>query len=115
MKGTTLAITKLSVAIILIIISLSGNYGVVTGLTPAECHEQINVLVGACRPVIYRVPPSAYCCQRIRVTDIHCVCNRITPKLAPLVNDNIDYGIAVVHRCGRQVPRHYKCGSITTP
>ncbi|KAK9741724.1 hypothetical protein RND81_03G123900 [Saponaria officinalis] len=113
MKGNTL-VTKMGVTI-LIIICLSGNYRVINGLTPAQCHEERRILVSACKPVVYRVPPSAYCCQRIRVTDIQCVCTAITPKIAPLVTANLDYALGVVRRCGRQIPRHFKCGSITTP
>ncbi|KAK9743279.1 hypothetical protein RND81_03G228600 [Saponaria officinalis] len=113
MEGNTL-ITKMGVTI-LIIICLSGNYGVINGLTPAQCHEERMMLVSACKPVIARMPPSAECCQRIRAIDIQCVCSDITPKTAPLVTGNLDYALGVVQRCGRQIPRHFKCGSITTP
>ncbi|KAH9627027.1 hypothetical protein KSS87_020676 [Heliosperma pusillum] len=99
--------------IMCIIIGLCGEKQVVTGLTPAQCHEERRILVSACKPVVFRVPPSAYCCQRIRVTDTQCVCSVITPKIAPLID--VNYAISVVQRCGRQVPRHFKCGSITTP
>ncbi|KAK9167771.1 hypothetical protein Scep_002962 [Stephania cephalantha] len=85
------------------------------GLSHAECKLLVNILVSACSEVINRKPPSAYCCQRIRVTPEECVCPRITPQLAVLIAPNLNYAVKVVQGCGRPVPRHHKCGSITTP
>ncbi|KAK9095845.1 hypothetical protein Sjap_021342 [Stephania japonica] len=81
----------------------------VQGLSPAECKLLVNILVSACPEVINRKPPSAYCCQRIRVTPEECVCSRITPQLAVLID--VNYAVKVVQGCGRPVPRHHKCGS----
>ncbi|TYI52381.1 hypothetical protein E1A91_D12G244100v1 [Gossypium mustelinum] len=52
-------------------------------------------------------------CQRVRVTHLECVCPVITPKLAALID--VNRAIRLIQGCGRSVPRHYKCGSITTP
>uniref|UniRef100_A0A7C9DM66 Bifunctional inhibitor/plant lipid transfer protein/seed storage helical domain-containing protein n=1 Tax=Opuntia streptacantha TaxID=393608 RepID=A0A7C9DM66_OPUST len=83
------------------------------GLTPAQCHEERRILISACKPVLMRIPPSSFCCERVRVAHAGCVCPEITPKIAPLID--VNYAISVVQSCGRQVPRHYQCGSITTP
>ncbi|GMH21793.1 hypothetical protein Nepgr_023635 [Nepenthes gracilis] len=82
-------------------------------MTASECKMERRVLINACKPVILMQPPTPFCCQRIRVTPAECICSVITPKLAPLVN--VEYAIQVVESCGRQVQRHFKCGSITTP
>lgn len=75
----------------------------------AQCKEERRILVNACKSVITRRPPSAYCCQRLRVTNANCVCPVITPQLAALID--VNYAIRVIQSCGRQVPRHFKCGS----
>lgn len=75
----------------------------------AQCKEERRILVNACKSVITRRPPSAYCCQRLRVTNVNCVCPVITPQLAALID--VNYAIRVIQSCGRQVPRHFKCGS----
>ncbi|XP_031112092.1 uncharacterized protein LOC116016066 [Ipomoea triloba] len=82
-------------------------------LTPAECKEERRILVNACKAVITKRPPTAFCCERLRVTHVECVCPVITPTLAALID--VNYAIKVIQGCGRQVPRHFKCGSITTP
>ncbi|XP_010682172.1 uncharacterized protein LOC104897042 [Beta vulgaris subsp. vulgaris] len=107
--------TKMGLIVLLgLVIVLSGDYVKKVGaLTQAQCHEERQILVRACKPVVFRVPPSGFCCQRLRVTHVECVCSRITPKIAPLID--VNYAISVVQRCGRSVPRHFKCGSITTP
>ncbi|XP_059630942.1 uncharacterized protein LOC132273864 [Cornus florida] len=112
------AIGRSSRACVVLLVALMGvvvmwNAGSVGALTEAQCHEERNILVSACKPVLTRKPPSPFCCERVRVTHVECVCSVITPKLAPLID--VNYAIKVVQGCGRQVPRHYKCGSITTP
>ncbi|GAB4844794.1 hypothetical protein Ancab_038181 [Ancistrocladus abbreviatus] len=82
-------------------------------LTPEECKVERRILVNACKPVILRQPPSPFCCERVRITHAECVCPVITPKLASLVD--VNYAVKVIQGCGRPVPRHFKCGSITTP
>ncbi|KAJ8531035.1 hypothetical protein K7X08_025766 [Anisodus acutangulus] len=91
----------------------SGEIPIAEALTPAECKAERTILVNACKSVVTRRPPSPFCCQRLRLTHIQCVCSVITPKLAALVD--VKYAIKVIQSCGRQVPRHFKCGSITTP
>ncbi|KAF8380640.1 hypothetical protein HHK36_028130 [Tetracentron sinense] len=82
-------------------------------LTAAQCKQERNILVSACTPVLKMKPASPFCCERLRVTHIDCVCPIITPQLAALIN--VNYAIKVIQGCGRPVPRHFKCGSITTP
>ncbi|XP_027182928.1 stamen-specific protein FIL1-like [Coffea eugenioides] len=79
----------------------------------AQCRLERKLGINACKPVVYGKPPSADCCERVRVTDIECVCPVITPKLAALID--LNRAIRLVEGCGRRVPRHFKCGSITTP
>ncbi|XVE57542.1 hypothetical protein DITRI_Ditri04bG0098600 [Diplodiscus trichospermus] len=82
-------------------------------LSAAECKEERSLAVNACKPVVYGKLPSPECCQRVRVTHLECVCPVITPKLAALID--LNRAIRLIEGCGRKVPRHYKCGSITTP
>ncbi|XP_057512595.1 uncharacterized protein LOC130794661 [Actinidia eriantha] len=82
-------------------------------LTDAQCKEERRVGINACKPVVYGKLPSPECCERVRVSHIECVCPVITPKLAALID--VNRAIRLIEGCGRRVPRHYKCGSITTP
>eukprot|EP00261_Vitis_vinifera_P040555 XP_019081798.1 PREDICTED: uncharacterized protein LOC109124264 [Vitis vinifera] len=84
--------------------------GAVSG---ADCKEERRVAINACKPILYGKDPTPACCERIRVTHIECVCPVITPKLAALVD--VNRMIELVKGCGRRLPRHYKCGSITFP
>ncbi|XP_050228620.1 uncharacterized protein LOC126677858 [Mercurialis annua] len=79
----------------------------------AQCQEERTLGLNACKPVVYGRSPSAECCHRIRVSHVECVCPSITPKIAVLID--VNRAVRVVEGCGRRVPRHYKCGSITTP
>ncbi|MBA0575653.1 hypothetical protein Golob_024353, partial [Gossypium lobatum] len=74
----------------------------------AECKGERNILVNACKGVIRQKSPTPYCCQRLRVTHVNGVCPIITPQLAALID--VNYAIKVIQGCGRQVPRHFKCG-----
>ncbi|KAL1833629.1 hypothetical protein ACET3Z_003280 [Daucus carota] len=85
----------------------------VEAMTAGECKQERKVLVNACKSLVARRGPSSYCCQRLRAAHVECVCPVITPKLAALID--VNYAVRVVQSCGRQVPRHFKCGSITTP
>ncbi|XP_008234176.1 PREDICTED: uncharacterized protein LOC103333161 [Prunus mume] len=51
--------------------------------TPSQCKEEKDLLMGACKnAIIIGGSPSAYCCQRVRVTHFECVCPYVTPKVA---------------------------------
>ncbi|CAI9095581.1 OLC1v1031569C1 [Oldenlandia corymbosa var. corymbosa] len=82
--------------------------------TAAQCKMERRLGINACKPVLYGSRPPPECCQRIRITHVECVCPVITPQLAALVGD-INRAITIIQGCGRVVPRHFKCGSITTP
>ncbi|CAL5355834.1 unnamed protein product [Camellia sinensis] len=82
-------------------------------LSAAECKEERRVGINACKPVVYGKLPTPECCERVRVSHIECVCPVITPKLAALID--VNRAVRLVEGCGRRVPRHFKCGSITTP
>ena len=78
----------------------------------AECKEERRLGINACQPVLYGKDPSSACCERARVTHLECVCPVITPKVAALIPD-INRLVRLVQGCGRNVPRHYKCGSMS--
>lgn len=104
---------KRSVAIILtcfmVLMCLSELGNGVEAMTAEECKEERRVLVNACKSLLARVGPSSVCCQRLRVSHVECVCPVVTPKLAALID--VNYAVKVIQSCGRQVPRHFKCGS----
>ncbi|KAF3337774.1 putative lipid transfer [Carex littledalei] len=100
------------VAVIVMILA-QGAVPAQAGLSAAACKAERHVTINACKPVVYGMAPSAQCCERVRVTHLECVCPIITPKLAALIN--VDRAVRLVQGCGRQVPHHFKCGSITTP
>lgn len=81
------------------------------GPSAAECKEERRVAINACKPVVYGKDPSPACCERARVTHIECVCPVITPKLAALID--VNRAVRLIQGCGRKVPRHYKCGSMS--
>ncbi|XAR70555.1 hypothetical protein NMG60_11027448 [Bertholletia excelsa] len=108
MKGTSWAVVVL-VAVIVI-----GGYEVHgEALSAAQCKEERRLGLNACKPVMYGKLPTPACCERVRVSHVECVCPVITPSLAALVD--VNRAIRLIEGCGRKVPRHYKCGSITTP
>lgn len=82
------------------------------GMSAAQCKEERRIGVIACNNIAFGGSPSAYCCQRIRVSHVECVCPVITKKFAFV---DINHYVRLVQGCGRRVPRHFKCGSITTP
>ena len=80
--------------------------------SPSQCKEERNLLVNACRPVIYGRSPSADCCQRVRVSHVECVCPYVTPKTAAIIGViGVDNVVKKIEGCGRTVPRKFKCGS----
>ena len=94
---------------------LLGMWEVKTGSaapSAAECKEERRLAINACKPVVYGKDPSPACCERARVTHIECVCPVITPKLAALID--VNRAVRLIEGCGRKVPRHYKCGSMST-
>ncbi|KAK6947498.1 Bifunctional inhibitor/plant lipid transfer protein/seed storage helical domain [Dillenia turbinata] len=77
-------------------------------LSPSQCQDERKLGEDACKPAIYGLPPSAACCERVRVTHIECVCPYVIPKWAALVP--VNRVIEVLKICGRMVPRHFKSG-----
>ncbi|KAH7537720.1 hypothetical protein FEM48_Zijuj03G0122900 [Ziziphus jujuba var. spinosa] len=106
------------VVIIMVMVTL-GNFeevpilGINGDTSPSQCKEEKDLLVKECKPIIFGSKPSGSCCQRIRVTHVECVCPLVTPKIASLIN--VKRVIKQIEGCGRTVPHHFKCGSITTP
>lgn len=84
---------------------------VMVSATPSvtECKNERKLAINGCKSVLYGRLPSTYCCQRIRVTHIKCICPVITPNLAALID--VNHFVKLVEGCGRRVPHHFKCGS----
>ncbi|XP_060676042.1 uncharacterized protein LOC132805153 [Ziziphus jujuba] len=91
-------------------VSILGNNG---EASPSQCKEEKDLLVKECKPIMLGSNPTGSCCQRIRAVHMECVCPLVTPKIANLIN--IKRLIKQMKGCGRTVPHHFKCGSITTP
>ncbi|XP_047337418.1 uncharacterized protein LOC124941177 [Impatiens glandulifera] len=101
---------------LLAVVVLTGwnvKMGDAAGVSAAQCEEEKRLGINACKPILFGTPPTAECCQRIRVSHVECVCPLITPKIAPLVD--VKRFVRIIQGCGRKVPRNYKCGSITSP
>ncbi|XVF51869.1 hypothetical protein PTKIN_Ptkin04bG0218800 [Pterospermum kingtungense] len=108
--------TKSLALMVLVVVAVASMWGVKmaeAAPSAAQCKQQRTLAVNACKPVIFGKLPSPECCQRARVTNFECVCPYVTPKLAALVD--LNRIIRLIEGCGRKVPRHLKCGSITTP
>ncbi|KAB1215690.1 hypothetical protein CJ030_MR4G009218 [Morella rubra] len=82
-------------------------------LSKDQCHEEKRLGINACKPVLYGKQPTPECCERVRVSHLECVCPVITPTLVALID--LNRAIRLIEGCGRRVPRHFKCGIITTP
>lgn len=83
---------------------------ILNGATAAvQCREERRMLVNACKSLVFRMGPSAKCCERLRASRTECVCSVMTPTVAKLID--VNYAVKVVRQCGRYVPRHFKCGS----
>ncbi|MFS7924322.1 putative bifunctional inhibitor/plant lipid transfer protein/seed storage helical [Helianthus anomalus] len=78
-----------------------------------QCKKERRLAINTCKSVLYGRLPSPSCCQRIRVSHIKCICSVITPKLAALID--VNRFIKLIEGCGRRVPHHFKCGSLTIP
>ncbi|KAL4183979.1 hypothetical protein AMTRI_Chr11g157710 [Amborella trichopoda] len=74
-----------------------------------DCKAEVRSLVNSCKPVLYGKVPSSACCAAIRAAHVGCVCPKITPRLAPLID--VKRAVRIVRGCGRRVPRHFKCGN----
>ncbi|KAF8379184.1 hypothetical protein HHK36_028613 [Tetracentron sinense] len=110
MKGNSWAFMLLFVLLVV------GKWEVkVAAVTANECKEERRLGTKACRPVVYGSVPSPACCERVRVTRIECVCPFVSPKLADLINANLNHIAKQIEGCGRRLPSHFKCGIITLP
>ncbi|KAM0069748.1 putative bifunctional inhibitor/plant lipid transfer protein/seed storage helical [Helianthus debilis subsp. tardiflorus] len=82
-----------------------------TAPSASQCKKERRLAVNACKSVLYGRHPSPSCCQRIRVSHIKCICSVLTPKLAAIID--VNRCIKLIEGCGRRLPRHFKCGSIS--
>ncbi|KAJ8622265.1 hypothetical protein MRB53_030794 [Persea americana] len=74
-----------------------------------SCTEERRNLVNASKSMVFGKLPSADCCLLLRLVRFRCVCPVITLKLAALID--VDRTISMIRGCGREIPRHFKCGS----
>ncbi|CAM8880629.1 unnamed protein product [Rhodiola kirilowii] len=103
------------VALCLAMALLVAELGTVSAApTAARCRQLRRLGINACKPVMLGAQSSSDCCYRIRVTPLECVCSDVTPAVAVMVM-NFPRFYEVIRNCGRQIPRHYRCGSVTTP
>ncbi|KAJ4958469.1 hypothetical protein NE237_025580 [Protea cynaroides] len=102
--------------ILMVVALVIGGWEVRVGvgeLSARVCKEERRLAINECKPVLYGKLPTPQCCQRVRVSHVDCICPVITPKLAALID--VGRAVRLVEGCGRRVPHHFKCGSITTP
>ncbi|KAK8538194.1 hypothetical protein V6N13_096024 [Hibiscus sabdariffa] len=108
--------TKCLALVVLVVVAAAAMWEVemaAAELSAAQCKQERDLAITACKPVVYGKLPSPECCQRVRVTHLECVCPVITSRIAALID--VNRAVRLIQGCGRSVPRHYKCGSITTP
>ncbi|CAK9184580.1 unnamed protein product [Ilex paraguariensis] len=110
MRGTLRARSWVGMLVLVLMVGDVCVFPMVSGATtPNQCKEEKRLLVNACRGVIFGQNPSAACCQRVRVTQVECVCPSVTSKLAALIG--VQRAIKQIQGCGRAIPRNFKCGS----
>ncbi|KAL3737887.1 hypothetical protein ACJRO7_019415 [Eucalyptus globulus] len=109
MKGTSNA--SWALVLLLWLVSISGAWG--QEVSPSQCQDEIRRGIGVCMAVVMGQPPSAACCARVRATHAECVCPLVTPEVAAMID--VDRVKKLAEGCGRNIPPHFKCGSITIP
>ncbi|KAL8238730.1 hypothetical protein R6Q59_015297 [Mikania micrantha] len=85
------------------------------GPNEAQCHLEKQLAVSACWSVLNGGRPSPDCYHRVRVSHAKCICPDVTPELIIKKIGSINKAIRFIKSCGRKVPHHFKCGSVTTP
>ncbi|CAA7396468.1 unnamed protein product [Spirodela intermedia] len=97
------------VLVLAVAVALGGATPASAKLSASQCERETTLGLNACRQLLFGLPPSKECCQRIRVIHLECVCPLITPEVAALVG--VDRLVKIMKGCGRPIPSHYKCGS----
>ncbi|KAL8210153.1 hypothetical protein R6Q57_006885 [Mikania cordata] len=93
----------------------SGRNASRAGPNEAQCHVEKQLAVSACWSVLNSESPSPDYCHRVRVSHAKCICPDVTPELINQKIGSINKAIRFIKSCGRKVPHHFKCGSVTTP
>ncbi|CAA6660151.1 unnamed protein product [Spirodela intermedia] len=71
----------LAVVLVLVVsVALGGATPAWAELRASQCERETTLGLNACRQLLFGLPPSKECCQRIRVTRLECVCPLITPS-----------------------------------
>lgn len=78
-------------------------------VSPSQCQEELQQGINGCIGVVMGQQPSPACCAFVRVTHLECVCPKVTPAIAAMINPKQIRKIA--EGCGRKLPSHLKCGS----
>ncbi|XP_023553186.1 uncharacterized protein LOC111810675 [Cucurbita pepo subsp. pepo] len=113
MVGMGIGMRRWGLVLAVVAVVMAVAVGEVAALTPAQCKAERDMAVKECLAVVFGSNPSPACCQRARVSHTECICPAVTPKLMTYVDPN--RAIRLIESCGRKVPRHFKCGSLTTP
>ncbi|KAI3828926.1 hypothetical protein L1987_03037 [Smallanthus sonchifolius] len=100
--------------VIAVVLAMSGSNASRARPSVGQCHKEEQLAVTACSSLFRGERPSGECCHRVRVTHAECVCPDVTPAVVAMIGD-INRAIRLIESCGRKVPHHFKCGSVTTP
>ncbi|KAK8697592.1 hypothetical protein V6N13_113733 [Hibiscus sabdariffa] len=83
----------------------------------AECVTSIPSLVSQCSQYVKitgpEVPPSKDCCDVVKILDVPCICNFVTPEVEKLIS--MEKVVFVGTSCGLTVKPGMKCGSYVVP
>ena len=60
----------MSLSLMVVVVTMMVCFGESAKPSEAECHEERRIGLNACKAVMAGIPPSAECCQRVRVTHI---------------------------------------------
>ncbi|KAG9141130.1 hypothetical protein Leryth_001630 [Lithospermum erythrorhizon] len=105
---------KTLLCVMIILMMMNNHIQLAYGdISPTGCRQQRKGLENSCKPVIFGFKPSADCCAKVRGANFECICPYVTPKLISLIG--LQRAIKGIEGCGRPVPHHFKCGSVTTP
>ncbi|KAL4303184.1 hypothetical protein GQ457_10G006350 [Hibiscus cannabinus] len=105
MASSSSQFLSLAVSVLVISATLCG--------VSAECVTSIPSLISQCSQYVKitgpQVPPSKDCCDVVKVVDVPCVCNFVTPEVEKLIS--MEKVVFVGTSCGLTVKPGMKCGS----
>ncbi|XP_031473005.1 uncharacterized protein LOC116245654 isoform X3 [Nymphaea colorata] len=114
-----MAVAFVKVLSILVVALLVVPGGLNSGQVKAEdCRKEKEEVIALCGKYSLKRnpvpgPPSASCCNKIKASDIACVCRALTPAEAK--NYNMTLSGRVLRECGYAVHAGFKCGGDIVP